>query len=324
MFSQDAVTLAISDFFLVLSTGLCVPFAKALSKGWISYYWTGLVLQHVLQTTILFSAITWTFNRHVISSCLGQNYHLHLSLPFRKWPWVQSGFLTLHSLVRWFLRTKNSGTDVSCQVMVMKMHSYLTINGHLQYISRQSKPLLSQLQKATLEFGGWDQAMQDAKAAIFNDDTPVDLSMAPTRSGTPEVPEGSSSSYIDPTSANILRKRLAAMASDQNETQSVDVVEKINRRETSYSATISSNITEVKEIAQPSQHPLVFHPEPSVSALAKEYSDLQAELTSLGPEQVTWPNSITWKNFAVYQLIPTLLYELEYPRTNQYVSSIDG
>lgn len=65
MFSQDAVTLAISDFFLVLSTGLCVPFAKAISRGWIRYYWIGLVLQHLLQTTILFTTITWTFNRFV-------------------------------------------------------------------------------------------------------------------------------------------------------------------------------------------------------------------------------------------------------------------
>lgn len=63
MFSQDAVTLAISDLVLVLSTGICVPIAKAISKGWIRYYWTGLLLQHLLQTTILFTAITWTFNR---------------------------------------------------------------------------------------------------------------------------------------------------------------------------------------------------------------------------------------------------------------------
>ncbi|KAJ3565789.1 hypothetical protein NP233_g7415 [Leucocoprinus birnbaumii] len=281
MFSQDAITLAISDFFLVMSTGLCVPFAKALSRRWINYYWFGLALQHLLQTTILFTTITWTFNR--------------------KWPWVQSGFLTLHSLV-----------------MVMKMHSYLTVNGHLQQVFRQSKHVLEELQKATQKFGGWDQAMKDAKVTTSTE-TPPDTSVEPTRSGTPDVPEGSSSSYIDPQSANILRKRLAAMASHQNDqNESVEVVEKFaTRRETTYSATISSSITEVKETAQPPQHPLISHPDPSLSALAKEYSDLQAELTSLGPEKVSWPNNVTWRNFAVYQLIPTLVYELEYPRTNQ-------
>jgi sterol O-acyltransferase len=65
MFSQDAITLAISDAVLVLSTGLCVPFAHALKKGWIKYYWTGLIFQHLLQTSILFTAIIWTFNRQV-------------------------------------------------------------------------------------------------------------------------------------------------------------------------------------------------------------------------------------------------------------------
>lgn len=63
MFSKDAITLAISDAVLVLTTGLCVPFAKAISTGWIKYYWTGLVLQHIIQTLVLFVAVTWTFNR---------------------------------------------------------------------------------------------------------------------------------------------------------------------------------------------------------------------------------------------------------------------
>jgi len=63
MFSQDAITLALSDAVLALSTGICVPFAKALRNNWIQNYWTRVVLQHLLQTIILFSAICWTFNR---------------------------------------------------------------------------------------------------------------------------------------------------------------------------------------------------------------------------------------------------------------------
>jgi sterol O-acyltransferase len=65
MFSRDARTLALSDAVLVLSTGICVPFAKAVSRGWIKYYWTGVVIQHSLQTFILFTAIKWTFTRSV-------------------------------------------------------------------------------------------------------------------------------------------------------------------------------------------------------------------------------------------------------------------
>ena len=69
MFSRDARTLALSDGVLVLSTGLCVPFAKLIRGGWIRYHWTGVILQHILQTTILGIAVTWTFNRFVRFSC---------------------------------------------------------------------------------------------------------------------------------------------------------------------------------------------------------------------------------------------------------------
>lgn len=70
MFSQDAITLALSDAALVLTTGICVPFAIAIKNGWIRYYWTGLILQHLIQTTVLISAITWTFNRYLPCSRL--------------------------------------------------------------------------------------------------------------------------------------------------------------------------------------------------------------------------------------------------------------
>jgi sterol O-acyltransferase len=44
-------------------------------------------------------------------------------------------------------------------------------------------------------------------------------------------------------------------------------------------------------------HVLVYHPDEKISALANEYSDLQSELVSSGPNYVKWPDTITWKNF---------------------------
>lgn len=91
MFSEDTITLFLSDFVLVLSTAICVPFAKAVSAGWLRYYWTGVVLQHIWQTFVLAVAIGWAFTR--------------------QWPWVQSGYMTLHTLVSFFLK-KNIGNSV--------------------------------------------------------------------------------------------------------------------------------------------------------------------------------------------------------------------
>ncbi len=70
---------------------------------------------------------------------------------------------------------------------------------------------------------------------------------------------------------------------------------------------------------KPSPHPLVDHPDGRISALAKEYTEMELELVGSGPEYVRWPENISLKNFAVYQLIPTLVYELEYPRTDRCV-----
>ena len=63
MFFRDALPLALSDFILVLSTGLCVPFAKLLAGGYIKYHWTGVVIQHTWQTLVLATTVKWTFDR---------------------------------------------------------------------------------------------------------------------------------------------------------------------------------------------------------------------------------------------------------------------
>jgi len=106
-----------------------------------------MILQHTIQTLALFTAISWTFNR--------------------QWPWVQSGFFTLHTIV-----------------MIMKTHSYMTVNGHLQYISETSQKLLDDLRKATESAGGWDQAILDAQAHRAEIDA---LTTRSTQDSTPGV-----------------------------------------------------------------------------------------------------------------------------------------
>lgn len=259
MLSKDARILALSDAVLVLSTGICVPFAKAVSKGWIKYYWTGVIIQHALQTFILFAAIKWTFNR--------------------QWPWVQSGFLTLHTLT-----------------MLMKMHSYMATNGYLKHVSQQSVELLTQLRDATSRVGGWEEAISEAlkrreglERETGADDGSTTTSASPIP--TPELSDSVSSSYVQVHTTATLRKRLIH-ASDPT----------------------SISDDKPKDLMP---HALVDHPDPEISTLATEYLELESELVSSGPERVRWPENITLKNFAVYQLIPTLVYELEFPRTNK-------
>ncbi|KAG2338615.1 hypothetical protein BDR05DRAFT_940153 [Suillus weaverae] len=270
MFSRHAVTLALSDLLLVSTTILCVPFAKAISKGWISYYWTGAILQHVFQTCVLLITVTWTFHR--------------------QWPWVQSGFLTLHSFV-----------------MIMKMYSYVSVNGYLQWISRRSIDVLAELDGATTRVGGLEQALRDAtskraqaQAASRSAETPVtDATSTPMEMCTPDAEGVSIKSYTDVKTATALRQRLAAVSKNtESERGAVNGSER------------GGDKVEVACV-------LSYHPDELVAGLAKEFLDLDSELVSTGPEQVRWPDNITYRNFAVYQLIPTLVYELEYPRTDR-------
>jgi sterol O-acyltransferase len=172
--------------------------------------------------------------------------------------------------------------------MIMKMHSYMATNGYLKHVSQQSAELLTQLRDATSRVGGWEKAISEATNRRLEREAGADLSPGTSISSipTPELSDSASSSYVQVHTTAALRNRLTSIPDDKP-----------------------------KELT-PSA--LVDHPDPEISALATEYVDLESELESSGPERVRWPENITFKNFAVYQLIPTLVYELEFPRTNKY------
>ncbi|CAE6394082.1 unnamed protein product [Rhizoctonia solani] len=128
LFTRDAKTLAISDAVLVCSTFICVPFVKAMQKGCIRYYYTGQTILHIYQVITLALAIQWTFNR--------------------EWPWVQSGFFTLHTLV-----------------MLMKTYSYVATNGYLSDLARKRALTEDQLYKSVEFVGGYETALAEAKQA---------------------------------------------------------------------------------------------------------------------------------------------------------------
>lgn len=208
----------------------------------------------------------------------------------------------------------------------MKMHSYMTINGYLQYVSTRSLQLFEELRQETLEAGGWDEAIATARAhrgeleyaQALNGAGTSDSEMASTLSVTPVEPMGSTTTaYTDVSTANALRKRLATISLDARSkiATAADLPEFPTSSDTPIDSNGSSNVLSMPH----SPHPLVYHPGENISALAKEYSDLESELISSGPNHVRWPHNINFRNFAIYQVIPTLVYELEYPRTDRHV-----
>jgi len=206
--------------------------------------------------------------------------------------------------------------------MIMKMHSYMTINGYLQFVLTRSEQALEALRQATAGVGGWDEALAAAKthreeldAANASGSTGSESELTP--SITPaEYIDGTTTSYTSASTANALRQRLVDVSAHSGvSTPAIELPE--------FSAPpIDQNGSARPTASPPSPHPLVDHPDEKISTLATDYTDLASELTSSGPAYVRWPNNITLKDFAVYQLIPTLVYELEYPRTDRCVQRL--
>jgi len=191
--------------------------------------------------------------------------------------------------------------------MIMKMHSYMATNGYLRHVSRQSAEIMTQLRDATVRVGGWEKAIYEAKQRREDleretDTDATSTGASPSPFGTLDLRgAGLSTSYSDVPSAAALRNRLIRVA----ETEAA-----------------SETISDDEKPKGATSHVLVNHPDSQISALATEYTELESELVSSGPERVRWPENITFKNFAVYQLIPTLVYELEYPRTKRHVHAL--
>ncbi|OAD68611.1 hypothetical protein PHYBLDRAFT_97722, partial [Phycomyces blakesleeanus NRRL 1555(-)] len=108
LLSKDGLALLVSDLTMVSMTFFSVLFSKLLIWRVIEYERTGWIIQHACQALFLFLNINWIF--------------------WRDWPWVQSGFFTMHTVV-----------------MMMKMHSYTSLNGDLSVKYRRLKQLKAQL-----------------------------------------------------------------------------------------------------------------------------------------------------------------------------------
>ena len=169
---------------------------------------------------------------------------------------------------------------------------------------------MKQLRQATNDLGTWEDALSAAEASRQERSRSESTSEddAPTNDGpVTQSPLDLSNGDTETT----LRKRINASS---NESAILAPTTNQDRVRTTGNRVLSPD-----EVLKPAPHPLVDHPDDTIAVLAREYSELESELTSAGPEYVRWPDNITLKNFATYMIIPTLVYELEYPRTDRYV-----
>lgn len=193
----------------------------------------------------------------------------------------------------------------------------MATNGYLQKVNREFEVTLSSLRSATSKVGGWETALIDARAAAPSEETdtvPSGIGSSGSEVGTPSLgtelgtqPDGTTRTIIDGDMAAALRKRLLNVPQNGTSVPSVNG-----------SKVYMSNGSN-KSHDEPDYAVLAHHPEKEISGLAIQLLDMDDELTSNGEERIRWPDNISIGRFATYMLIPTLVYELEYPRTKKYV-----
>lgn len=161
---------------------------------------------------------------------------------------------------------------------------------------------MTKLRSATSNVGGWDVALVEAEAQGGNEPGSRTTPEVITSPSMTPLPDGTQRSFIDGDVAIALRNRL---------------LEKKVSSNGSSSGHSSGSESPEKQDTKPAYSVLVRHPNEEVAALAEELVEMDSELTSRGPNKMRWPDNINLKSFAEYMLIPTLVYELEYPRTDR-------
>lgn len=172
--------------------------------------------------------------------------------------------------------------------MLMKIHSYCATNGDLSYKQVLFKKTSEQLTKEIKERGGREDVLTKAREATAQGNE------GKNGHANHDVPE-------PPTATN----------------QQTDGV--VRRRSTLHKRTSSTrSITSAPlNFTMDELELLHNHPDETIRNLAVKVSDLEEELASNGKEKVRWPRNVTYYNFWDYLLVPTLVYDLEYPRTNR-------
>ncbi|SNX87432.1 related to acyl-CoA sterol acyltransferase [Melanopsichium pennsylvanicum] len=341
LFSKDAWMLALSDAVLIGSLFICVPFAMVCRRGWVRYWPTAVVFQHLWQSALLGAVIKWA--------------------RYRKWPWVQSGFFVLHTLA-----------------MLMKIHSYMNVNGNMADTYHRMRRLESTLEERVAELEGgeagrgeeqlkaaWGKAVTKARQNAGLGQGDID------KTGVQLLKDWSSLEKQRGSDGGRCRagQLFNAVMGKGNDQPSLSVEEETNKKDEEAARgnklTREEHIQLHKEVFEQDQaertadtskddgklqgngstdskltrrsspardshiirdpHPLSSHPDSLIADLAREIEVLREDLLSapssepLSPDLVhqdpiMWPANVTYANFWDYLLVPTLVYELSYPR----------
>lgn len=197
--------------------------------------------------------------------------------------------------------------------MLMKVHSYLDFNGKASSKHQKLQKQRSVLQDLLTASGG--------KAACIAAATPIALQSvqsptSPKGATSTGLPEPQTKSAETPAGGGLRRRRSRCLSAED--------AEKV------IASKAASNPTDSTPISEFELHILCFSPNTKIAEIANDATDLTNDLTaqpktptvtspnpSANKELLRYPDNLTYANFIDYLIVPSLVYELDYPRTQE-------
>jgi sterol O-acyltransferase len=226
----------------------------------------------------------------------------------------------------------------------MKIHSYCSHNGMLSdiYFRMQAEEKQLQLYLSSLPDQGASIIAQAAAGKQVKDDTLEFERRRPRNDGdavdvpigTPMVPSGATavaSGYI--SHADSLRLRLSQNGRKPVLTREASAATTVSSRDMTPSASQQGSDdtpgkdedphppmgTSLEPLQSRHHRPihdiLSYSDNEHVATLANNIDLMKGELRSNGVKGIMWPDNVTYFQFMEFMLFPTLVYQLEYPRT---------
>lgn len=183
----------------------------------------------------------------------------------------------------------------------------------LRQVKKDEKQLAKMMESSP---GGWQEAERVARE---NWETACRENPSETTSNTTTTSSSltNSTTSLSPSSPQHLSPTLKSEVAEEE-------ISVLRHRQSSARRHEPLSVTETAKksnVPREGIETLTWHPKEEISKLAISIAEEKEFLTSSGPQANEFPNNVGFANFIDYLLIPTLVYELEYPRTKTYVLS---
>ncbi|ETS64350.1 hypothetical protein PaG_01197 [Moesziomyces aphidis] len=349
LFSRDAWILAISDGVLIGSLFICVPFANVCRRGWVRYWPTAVTFQHLWQATLLGLVIKWARYREWpwVQSGFFVLHTLAMMMKIHSYMNVNGNMAdTYHRMRRIETMLEERVAEVEGAEAGRGDEQLHAAWGKAVRLARNAAGFGDKdAEKATaLSLAEWSaldkqrgssssrlhlgQALNAAPKA----EEPLpkltvkdESSQARNQADSLPDPPGRKDKQLSREEHIQLHKDMTDKTNAERKagTDKDDEVKgdsSLNRRRSSSRAASGAEPHQIRD-----PHPLSSHPDVLISDLAREIEVLREDLLSSRPssepspemirqDPVMWPANVTYANFWDYLLVPTLVYELSYPR----------